>query len=464
MGQNNNPLPDGWVHSTVAEIYDIVGGGTPSTSVPEFWQGTIPWITSADIYGLKDIRPRKQVSEEAVRSSATNVVPKDSLIVVTRVGLGKVGLADTQMCFSQDSHALVNRGAKPDTLYALYYLSQAVSVFKHENRGTTIAGVTKKQLATLPFPLPPLAEQHRIVAAIEEHLTRLDAGVAALKRAQAKLRRYKAAVLKAACEGRLVPQDPSDEPADVLLGRILAERRARWEADELAKLRAKGKEPLGDAWKLKYEEPRGPDTLALPALPEGWVWTTLPQLGELARGKSKHRPRDDARLYGGPYPFVQTGEVKHSNGTISTYTQTYSEFGLAQSRLWPKGTLCITIAANIADTGILNFEACFPDSVVGFIGRETDSNVRFVEYFLRTAKDNLERYAPATAQKNINLETLNALGIPFPPLAEQERIVAEVDRRLSIVREVEAEIDANLARARALRQAVLAKAFAGAAQ
>jgi type I restriction enzyme S subunit len=151
--------------------------------------------------------------------------------------------------------------------------------------------------------------------------------------------------------------------------------------------------------------------------------------------------------------------VRRSEGTICEHSQTYSEFGLAQSRLWPAGTLCITIAANIAETGILTFESCFPDSVVGFISSLDSVTTRYVEIFIRTAKENLDRFASATAQKNINLEVLEAVAIALPPLPEQHRIVAEVDRLLSIAREAEAEVDANLKRAQGLRQAVLQAAF-----
>jgi len=101
-------------------------------------------------------------------------------------------------------------------------------------------------------------------------------------------------------------------------------------------------------------------------LPSGWIWGKLSDLGELARGKSKHRPRNDKKLFGGKYPFIQTGEVRAANRIIKKYEQTYSEFGLEQSKLWQKGTLCITIAANIAETAFLGFDACFPDSIVGF--------------------------------------------------------------------------------------------------
>src|SRR5207248_11617213 len=118
--------------------------------------------------------------------------------------------------------------------------------------------------------------------------------------------------------------------------------------------------------------------------------------------------------------------VARSNGVIKTYTSKYNDRGLAQSKKWPAGTLCITIAANIADSGILDFDACFPDSVVGFIPAEEFPNARYFEYFLRTAKADLLDFAPATAQKNINLEILNAVVIPLPPLAELNRIVAKL--------------------------------------
>ena len=187
----------------------------------------------------------------------------------------------------------------------------------------------------------------------------------------------------------------------------------------------------------------------------------MPQIGELNRGKSKHRPRNDPRLLGGPYPFIQTGDVKNSGGLVRNHSQTYTEFGLQQSRLWPEGTLCITIAANIADNRvILTYPACFPDSVVGF-SADRSVTVRFAELFLRTAKQELARFAPATAQKNINLEILSEVGVPLPPVTEQERIVAEVDRRLSLLAEVDREVQADGLRADHLRQSILKHAFEG---
>jgi type I restriction enzyme S subunit len=336
-----------------------------------------------------------------------------------------------------------------DERFLDHVLPSFLKAINEATSSVTVKHLSSRTVADIPLPAPPLDIQRAIAGELDKQFSRLDEAVAGLQRVKANLKRYNAAVLKAAVEGRLVDTEADlarhegrdYETGAQLLQRILATRRRHWQG------------------KGKYKEPTAPDNTDLPELPEGWVWATLPQLGELARGKSKHRPRDDAKLYGGPYPFIQTGDVRRSEGSISEYSQTYSEVGLGQSRLWPKETLCITIAANIAETGILTFDACFPDSVVGFISAMESVTTRYAEFFVRTAKENLERFAPATAQKNINLEVLEAVAVPLPPLPEQHRIVAEVDRLLSIAREAETEVEANLKRAQALRQAILARAF-----
>jgi type I restriction enzyme S subunit len=258
------------------------------------------------------------------------------------------------------------------------------------------------------------------------------------------------------------PAPTKDETGADLLKRILTERCKKWEDDYVKKnVGAHGHAPKDDVWKKKYKEPAAPDTSSLPELPKGWAWVTLPQLGKLNRGKSKHRPRNAPHLYGGPYPFVQTGDIKSATGVLREYKQTYSEEGLKQSRLWPKGTLCITIAANIADTAILGFDGCFPDSIVGFISESENVDIRLVEYFFRTAKENIERFAPATAQKNINLEILNDVAIALPPVREQQAIINEIEQRLSVAEEIREAIETNLKRSDRLRQSILKEAFSG---
>ena len=338
-----------------------------------------------------------------------------------------------------------------DPRYVAYFFQSPAywNQIAESSAGIGQPNVNGTKLAQIRVPVAPQKQQREIVAELEKQFSRLDEAVANLQRVKANLKRYKASVLKDAVEGRLVPTEAelarregrSFENGAQLLQRFLEARRSQWKG------------------KGKYKEAAAPVLANLPTLPEGWTWATMPQLGELNRGKSKHRPRDDAALYGGPHPFIQTGDVRRSDGSITEHRQTYSELGLKQSRLWPVGTLCITIAANIAETGILKMEACFPDSVVGFISDQGYPTTGYVEFFIRTARDGLDRFASATAQKNINLEVLDAVAVSTPPLAEQKRIVAEVDRRLSLIRGLESEVDMNLQRAQALRQSILWKAF-----
>ncbi len=159
--------------------------------------------------------------------------------------------------------------------------------------------------------------------------------------------------------------------------------------------------------------------------PKGLIERTLPELGEFGRGVSKHRPRNDEALLGGVYPLIQTGDVANSGLYITEYHSTYSELGLRQSKMWNEGTLCITIAANIAKTAILGFDACFPDSVVGFNANENTNNV-FVHYWFSFFQEILESQAPESAQKNINLKILSELKVIVPDIQEQKEFVAFV--------------------------------------
>ena len=159
----------------------------------------------------------------------------------------------------------------------------------------------------------------------------------------------------------------------------------------------------------------------------GFPEATLPELGELGRGVSKYRPRNDSKLLGGDYPLIQTGDVANAGLYITSYGGTYSELGLKQSKMWNKGTLCITIAANIAKTAILEFDACFPDSVVGFIANEKTNNI-FIHYWFSFFQAILESQAPESAQKNINLKILSELKVIVPKKEKQDEFVEFIEQ------------------------------------
>lgn len=157
-----------------------------------------------------------------------------------------------------------------------------------------------------------------------------------------------------------------------------------------------------------------------------WTPKRLNQLGFVSRGRSRHRPRDAAHLYGGPYPFIQTGDVKHAALYVTEHTQTYSEAGLAQSRLWPAGTLCITIAANIADTALLTYDACFPDSVIGFIPDPFKANAKFIKYYFDARlKGHYKQFSQGAAQDNLSQEKLLSLDLVIPDDVDEQRAIAD---------------------------------------
>ena len=353
-------------------------------------------------------------------------------------------------------------------LWVLHLLRSAAGRKQIEALSTgnqeSMRNIGQERIGQILVPVPPAAEQNRIVEKLEELLSDLDAGVSELKSAQKKLGQYRQSLLKAAVEGALTAQwraqhTPTETGAQ-LLERILKERRARWEAKQLAKFEEQGKAPPKD-WRKKYPEPVKLDVEGLSKLPEGWVFASLSQVGWLDRGRSQHRPRSAPHLYEGPYPFVQTGDIRHSDTYVKNVEATYSEAGLAQSRLWPAGTMCITIAANIGKTAILSQEACFPDSVVGLLPGADEISIRYIEYFMRSIQQMLEDEAPATAQKNINIEILEKVVVSVPPYREQVKIVEILDAAMNSAAEAEHTIEMGLKQSAAQRKNILKAAFSG---
>jgi type I restriction enzyme S subunit len=356
----------------------------------------------------------------------------------------------------------------------MYYLlsSDGQQMIHGTSKAVAQSSLSMSQIRAFSIPLPPLAEQRRIVEAIEQQLTRLEAGVASLRRTQAGLRRYKAAVLKAACEGRLVPQDPSDEPADALLRRILDERRARWEAEQKAKIQAQGRMILDDGWRAKYQEPQGPDTEGLPELPKGWAWATPEQLSStekysLAIGPfGSNLKVDDYRHSGVPLIFVRNIRSSRFHGPDTRYVTQEKAHELHAHRA-SGGDVLITKMGEPPGDACL-YPQGMPDAIItaDFIKWTPSLHFHDKNFFVYAINSEILKrqilgITKGVAQLKVSLERFRRIAVPLPPVAEQQRIVAEVERRLSVVAEVEAALAANLKRAERLRQAVLKRAFAG---
>ena len=312
------------------------------------------------------------------------------------------------------------------------------------------------QLSDCPFPLPPLAEQRRIVAEIETQFTRLDASVAALRRAQANLKRYRASVLKDACEGRLVPSEAElarsegreYESSDVLLERILAERRARWESQE----KRRG----------KYREPSAPDTSALPELLEGWAWSSLGQCFDVYVGATPRRTRED--YWNGEIAWVSSGEVSFNRIAETRETITVEGLKNTSTDLHPPGTVLLGMIGEGRTRGqvsILDIPACNSQNSAAIRVSEAGTSAEYVFYYLWGQYRETRQIGSGNNQPALNKTRVQEIPLPLPPLDEQHRIVAEVERRLSVVQQAEATVEASLARAERLRQSILKHAFSG---
>jgi type I restriction enzyme S subunit len=195
----------------------------------------------------------------------------------------------------------------------------------------------------------------------------------------------------------------------------------------------------------------------------GWAEKKLIQIAKVfGRGKSRHRPRNEPKLYGGRYPFIQTGDISSANHWIVSYSQTYNEVGLAQSKLWPRGTICIAIVgATVGETAILDFDACVPDSVIAIVVNEDVADNEYVEYLLQTYKDILKEMGKGTARDNINLGTFERQAFPFPPVDKQREIVAKINALGEETRRLESLYQRKLAALDELKKSLLHQAFSG---
>ncbi len=364
---------------------------------------------------------------------------------------GPQGLLNQRVCRvilkSDIYHPKLLEYALPGYLKAINDMTSSVTV-KH---------LSSKSIAEIPLPLPPMEQQKRIVAEIEKQFSRLDEAVANLKRVKANLKRYKAAVLKAAVEGRLVETEAeiarregrSYETGAQLLQRILETRRSQWKG------------------KGKYKEPAAPDISNLPQLPEGWVWARLDAIAALKGGITVDSKRKDSTARSVPYlrvanvqrGYLDLSEVKFIDAPESDIKDLrlqrddilFNEGGdrdkLGRGWIW-EGQLADCIHQNHVFRARL-FLSDVSSKLVSWWGNSFGK-----DYFLREGKQ-------TTNLASINLTKLSAFPVPLPPAAEQVRLVAEVERRLSIVAEVEAQIDANYKRAERMRQSILSKAFSG---
>ncbi len=465
----SNGLPEGWTVVNASDTCDVNPRKPAADALPVDAPVTfVPMAAvDADLGAIVDgeERPFGEVRPKSYTPFAEGDVLLAKITPCMENGKAAVarGLANGLGFGTTEFHVFRSKGAVlPEYLY--HYVRQ--QAFRDDAQAHMAGAVGQLRVPAsyvkeFELPLPPLAEQERIVAKVEALLSRVRSVRERLAAVPGILKHFRQAVLAHACSGKLTEDwRESQEVLPSATEEFAAALQRRQAAYDAACKMAKAE---------KKRAPKPPENLTprtvnaagLPEIAELWAWVYLPDAGYMNRGKSRHRPRNAPHLYGGPYPFVQTGDIAQSGGRITEHRQTYSEAGLAQSRLWPANTVAITIAANIANSAILTYDACFPDSVVGVIPDADVALPEFIEFFIRTAKHDLELYAPATAQKNINISILTELAVPLPSLAEQHEIVRRVEALFTLADSIEQRVQTATKQAEALTQSILARAFRG---
>lgn len=469
-------LPDGWQMSCLDELASSVGGGTPSKFDSRFWSGgTIPWVSPKDMKAHLVTDSENHVTAAALER--LSVVPAESVLVVVRSGILSrtlpVGLTKVPVTVNQDMRAFVPLGGVSSQYLAWQLIANEREILeKCSKDGTTVASIEGPALARFPLAVAPASEQTRIVAKLEELLSDLDAGVAELKAAQKKLQQYRQSLLKAAVEGALTAdwreaqrqQGTPTETGAQLLGRILTERRASWEAKQLAKFKEQGKAPPKD-WQQKYPEPVEPDTSNLPALPEGWAWSTIDQLTvEQRYGSSAKTSEDSAGV-----PVLRMGNIQDGAldyASLKYLPESHEEFPYL-----------------FLEDGDLLFNRTNSPELVGktAIYRLERTPCSFASYLIavRFAKAFIPEIACAyinsaygrqwvksvvvqqVGQANVNGSKLASLAVPIPPSKEQWELVRMLSDQTSSAVEQETTIDRTLRQSAAQRQNILRAAFAG---
>jgi type I restriction enzyme S subunit len=457
MGVVNGNLPDGWTTSTLAEASEVILGQSPTSDTYNIDGIGLPFYQGKAEFG--DLYP----TTVKWCSDPGKIAEAGDILISVRAPVGPTNLCQEKSCIGRGLAALRPKSGMP-TKYLLYYLRLIEQEWDSKATGTTFKAITGDVLRHQEIPIAPLSEQERIVAKIEELFTQLEAGTAALKRVRAGLKRYKASVLKAAFTGKLIMGGNEEENAGELLKRIMSDRQEHWKA----KMRARGKDPK----KLVYEELQAPNAEELAILPENWTWATWEMIlahedGAFRRGpfgstltksifvKSGYKvyeqycPINDdcsfVRYYITPELFeeLKSFEVKDGDYLISCS-------GVTLGR--------ITRVPENSEKGIINqalLRVRINDKII--------DHKYFVHYFRSPFfQERLFDSSTGTAIPNVKgVKELKALPFPLPPLAEQRRIVAEVERRLSVAQEVETVVAASVARAARLRQSVLKSAFEG---
>ena len=370
-------VPEGWSGTALGLVAKLVMGQSPPSSLCNDEGRGLPFYQGNAEFGHRHPVASKWIVEEH------KVAERGDVLISVRAPVGELNVAGERCVIGRGLAAI--RGTKVDPDFTYFLMTERHSHLEALGQGSTFDAINSADLRDLRINLPPLPEQKKIAAI----LSSVDEAIQATQGVIDQTRRVKKGLL----------QD--------LLTRGIGHARV--------------KESL------------------IGEIPEGWEVRRLGDIASVERGRFSHRPRNAPHLYGGEHPFVQTGDIGAAEDLLLDHSQTLNEEGMTYSRKFPVGTILITIAANIGDVALTTYEVACPDSLVGIIPHEVDA--RWLLYVLAARKQHLDRYAPESAQKNINLQTLRPLRIAVPPKNEQQEIRDVIAGVSATIRRAEAGLE-----------------------
>lgn len=455
-------LPRNWCDTTIGEVFTVTLGQSPPSSTYNSNGEGLPFFQGKAEFG--DVYPvaRKWCG------SPKKIAQKGDVLLTVRAPVGPTNIAPTKCCIGRGL-ASIRPVDGIDTKFILYFFRSVERYLAKSGTGTTFNAITGDKLKGLPIPIPPLPEQYRIVAKIEELFTRLDAGVSALKQVQAQLKCYRQSVLKAAVEGRLTAEWREQhkyelEPAEKLLESIHDEHREKWDAEQLTKYESQRKTPPKH-WQNRYKEPVSPNTSNLSELPKGWKWASIDQIShEIRYGSSSKTNMDSNGI-----PVLRMGNIVEGNlvfDKLKYLPENHSEF---PDLLLDSGDLLFNRTNSVELVGKTAVYNGYPSpcSYASYLIRVRfclGVKPPFISFFINSVYGRAwirSVVSQQVGQANVNGTKLKKLAIPLPPFDEQMKIVSELERLFSIIFESESIIQKEINRGQSLRQSILKRAFEG---
>lgn len=441
-------LPDSWITAPLGALLSaIVGGGTPSKATPEYFRGSIPFMTVKDMHERFIADTQDHITEQALESSASTLIPADTLIVASRMSLGKVARPNIPVAINQDLKALfLHEGI--DKTYIEYAWRAKESQIQAMGTGTTVKGIRLEDIRGLEIPVAPGAEQTRIADQLDKLLARIQSCNDRLDAIPALLKRFRQAVLDYAMTGRLTEDWRAQttqilDPAAVIAARLSVDEHHR-------------KRSVIEF--LDNHHPRRAEKL----LPENWLVTHVGTIGIVSNGSTPSRSRDS--FWNGDIPWVSSGEV--ANRTIYQTKEKISQAGFLNSsvRMLPKGTVLVAMIGEGKTRGqsaLLGIEACINQNIAGVVPVSEVVQSKYLWFWFQRQYESTRTKGNGSGPKALNCERVRELEVYLPPLSEQTEIVRRVETLFKLADRIEARYTAARAQAQRLSPLLLAKAFRG---